>query len=147
MVGKIKEDKNFPALRASIARRDLEESITLTGYLSDDELKQLYECADVFVFPSLYEGFGLPPLEAMASGVPVVCARTSCMPENLGDAALWYEVDNPLEGARQVQRVLSDKELATSLKLQGPVQARRFSWSVTAERTLMGYEEWWRTHQ
>ena len=102
-----------------------------------DELATFYRLASVFVFPSLYEGFGLPPLEAMASSCPVVCSSASSLPEVCGDAALLVNPENFHEIAMAIERVLTDSTLRTSLQEKGLARAHTFSWKHTAELTLM----------
>jgi glycosyltransferase involved in cell wall biosynthesis len=109
--------------------------VRFLGYVPDDTLAILYRLAAVFVFPSLYEGFGLPPLEAMASGTPVVTSNVSSLPEVVGDAAVLvdpYRVDSIVEGVR---RVLLDPQLAAELRKKGVARAREFSWEQSVSRT------------
>ena len=96
--------------------------------------------AQVFVFPSHYEGFGIPVLEAMACGTPVVCANNSSLPEVAGDAALLVESANPAEIAAATARVLEDVELRQELIRRGYLQSRRFTWQAAAQRLLEVYE-------
>lgn len=100
------------------------------------ELSAFYHLAKVFVYPSLYEGFGLPPLEALASGCPVICSNTSSLPEVCGDAALMVDPDNKSELAHTLEELLKDESLSKSLHEKGSVQAKKFSWEATAEKTL-----------
>jgi glycosyltransferase involved in cell wall biosynthesis len=115
--------------------------VRFLGYLSDDSLVVLYRLASAFVFPSLYEGFGLPPLEAMASGTPVVTSNVSSLPEVAGDAAILvdpYDVDSIMDGMR---RVLTDASLAAELGRRGQERAREFSWARSVEKTRQVYQE------
>lgn len=130
-------------LFAAIARPDAPARgrIQLTGYLPDDDLPLLYAGADALVFPSLYEGFGLPALEAMACGTPVLTSNTSSLPEVVGDAALTV---NPLDTgaiARGLERLLADDSLRAALRERGLARARRFTWERTASATLAVLEE------
>lgn len=111
------------------------------NYVSDELLEMFYRQADVFVYPSHYEGFGLPVLEAMAFGVPVVSASTSSIPEVAGDAALLVNPDDFMELAEAILRVISDRPLRQSLIERGKQQAKLFSWEKTAERTLDIYKK------
>jgi glycosyltransferase involved in cell wall biosynthesis len=118
-----------------VHKHKLHKHVRFLGYLTDDTLAVLYRLAALFVFPSLYEGFGLPPLEAMASGTPVVTSNVSSLPEVTGDAAILvnpYDVDSIVDGMR---RVLSDPALAAELGRRGRARAREFSWARSVERT------------
>lgn len=108
--------------------------IVFTGYCSEGEKVSLYKNAALFVFPSLYEGFGMPPLEAMAFGCPVVCANAASLPEVVGDAACLVDpldIDSIAEGIR---KVLTDEEYAVELRRRGYRQKERFTWNDSAER-------------
>jgi glycosyltransferase involved in cell wall biosynthesis len=129
------------SLRA-YARRLLGEAVVFTGALPNCDLKALYCTAELFVFPSLYEGFGLAPLEAMACGLPVVAARSGALPEVLGDAAVWVEnALDPHELSTTINRVLGASTLRTSLRERSLIQAARFSPQATASQILAVYEE------
>ena len=113
------------------------------GYVPTADLPALYSLADVFVFPSKYEGFGLPILEAMACGTPVIAANTSSLPEVVGDAGLLVSPDDPQELAAAIQRVLTEPGLATTLRERGLARARQFTWERTARETMTVYQEVW----
>jgi glycosyltransferase involved in cell wall biosynthesis len=113
--------------------------IVLTGAISRADLDALYRGADVFVYPSLYEGFGLPVLEAMARGVPTVVSDSSSLPEVSGEAALGVDPRSVRDIARAIESVLSDGNLADRLAARGRVRAERFSWEETARQTLGVY--------
>lgn len=102
------------------------------GYVSDGELRALYENASVFVYPSFYEGFGIPPVEAMGCNCPVVVARTSALPEACGDAALYCDPSSPEDIARNIASVLDNPQLADELRLRGKRQAAKFTMRKTA---------------
>jgi glycosyltransferase involved in cell wall biosynthesis len=130
----------LPALRLAVHRLKLHRHVRFLGYLPDETLAVLYRLAAVFVFPSLYEGFGLPPLEAMASGTPVVTSNTSSLPEVAGDAAVLvdpYDVGSIVDG---IERVLTDQTLADELRRKGPLRAREFSWERSVRKTKELYE-------
>jgi glycosyltransferase involved in cell wall biosynthesis len=110
--------------------------VRLLDYVPDDDLPGLYSGARVFVFPSLYEGFGFPVLEAMACGTPVVCANTSSLPEVAGEAALLVDPEDTPGLAAAIGRVLQDAALRKSLAAQGLEQVRKFSWERAAQETL-----------
>ena len=140
------EISKLPALRRAVHSHKLHKHVRFLGYLSDDILAILYRLASVFVFPSLYEGFGLPPLEAMASGTPVVTSNVSSLPEVTGGAAILvdpYEVDSIREG---IQRVLTDPVLCEELRAKGIARSREFSWEASVARTREIYEEVARGH-
>jgi glycosyltransferase involved in cell wall biosynthesis len=122
-----------------IRRAGLEEKVRATGYVPEAELRRLYRLAIVFVFPSLAEGFGLPILEAMASGLPVAASRTSAMPEVGGEAAVYFDPSRPEDMASAVIRLLEDQDLRRRLAEKGKARARMFSWTATARRTLDFY--------
>jgi glycosyltransferase involved in cell wall biosynthesis len=135
------EISKLPALRRAVHRHKLHKHVRFLGYLPDQTLAILYRLASAFVFPSLYEGFGLPPLEAMASGTPVVTSNVSSLPEVAGDAAVLvdpYDVDSIADGLR---RVLGDPALAATLRQKGLARAREFSWERSVEKTRQVYEQ------
>jgi glycosyltransferase involved in cell wall biosynthesis len=119
----------------------LESRVKLLGYVTDDRLRLLYQAASLFLFPSLEEGFGLPVLEAMAHGVPVVASATSSLPEVGGDAALYVDPRNPKDMAEKIRRSVEDVDLRTGLTERGLARARQFTWRRTAEQTLQVYDE------
>lgn len=119
----------------------LEKDVIFTGYVSDEDLPYLYNGASVFAFPSFYEGFGLPPLEAMACGCPVVTSNTSSLPEVVGDAGLMVDPDRPEELAEAMGRILEDSGLRSELRERGLRRAAEFSWRRCAEETLAVYRE------
>ena len=119
----------------------LRDKVTFVGYLDEDELPFWYAAATVFVFPSIYEGFGMPPLEAMACGTPVVTSNTSSLPEVVGDAGLMVDPHSADALADALTRVLNDRELHADLAERGLRRATTFTWRTTAERTLRAYQE------
>lgn len=118
----------------------LEDKITITGYVPDEDLPALINCAEVFAFPSVFEGFGLPPLEAMACGTPVICSNASSLPEVVGEAGLLLEPTNVRAWAEALRRVLSDDTLRADLRQRGLARAAQFTWEQTARRTLEIYQ-------
>ncbi|MBN1593226.1 MAG: glycosyltransferase [Candidatus Coatesbacteria bacterium] len=129
----------------TIRELGLEDSIIFTSYVKDEDLPRLYSGADLFVFPSLYEGFGLPALEAMACGAPVITSSSSSLPEIVGDAAIMinpYSID---ELAEAMFGVLTDKKLRDRMRRDGLARASLFSWEKTASHTLSIYEELYAT--
>jgi glycosyltransferase involved in cell wall biosynthesis len=121
--------------------QSLGEKVRITGYLPREDLIPLYAGAHLFVYPSLYEGFGMPLLEAMASGVPIVAARTSSIPEVIGDAGLLMDPSNRTEMEEAVMKGLLDSSLRDSLKEKGIQRAKKFTWERAAMETLKVYQE------
>jgi glycosyltransferase involved in cell wall biosynthesis len=135
------EISKYAALRRAVHRYKLHKHVRFLGFVSDQTLAALYRLAAVFVFPSLYEGFGLPPLEAMASGTPVVTSNVSSLPEVVGDAALLIDPYDPDAIADGIRRVLSDPALRDDLRARGLARAREFSWARSADRVRAIYAE------
>lgn len=125
----------FSAVRGS----GLAGEVEFTGYISYEAMVSVYQCAAVFVYPSLYEGFGLPVLEAMACGCPVVCSNTTSVPEVAGDAAILVNPESVDEIAEGIRRVLAEPGLARELRERGIQQAAKFTWQSCAETTLAAY--------
>jgi len=125
----------------SVNEYGLAGEVVFTGYVPEGDLPLLYNGAGVFVYPSLYEGFGLPPLEAMACGTPVVTSNVSSLPEVVGDAGLLVEPRDSLALADAIHRVLNNPELAAELSAKGVGRARLFTWEEAARKTLTVYEE------
>ncbi len=118
----------------------LQDMVTLTGFVPDEHLPALLNAAEVFAFPSHFEGFGLPPLEAMASGVPVVCSNASSLPEVIGEAGLLVPPDDAQAWAEALHRLLADPALRLELRGRGLAQARLFTWEAAAQQTLAVYQ-------
>jgi glycosyltransferase involved in cell wall biosynthesis len=123
------------------AELGLEEQLVFTGYVADEELPVLYSLAEAFVYPSLYEGFGLPVLEAMACGAPVICSATSSLPEVAGDAAILVNPQDEHDVATALQRLAGDQALRGELRAKGLARVAAFSWEKTARETLLLYRE------
>jgi glycosyltransferase involved in cell wall biosynthesis len=119
-----------------IARLELEDQIIFTGFFPGEDLKHLYHCAELFLFPSFYEGFGLPILEAFACGIPVVTSTAGALPEVAGDAALLADPDDPDEIASAVNKLLSDNHIIEEKRQKGFEQVEKFSWEESARLTL-----------
>jgi glycosyltransferase involved in cell wall biosynthesis len=135
------EIARHPALRHAVIQSRVEDSVRFLGFVPIETLRAFYQAASAFVFPSLYEGFGLPPLEAMACGTPVVCSHVSSLPEVVGDAALIVNPENVFDIARGMREVLLNDALRSGLIERGLEQARRFSWERSAAQVLQNYEE------
>ena len=114
------EISKYTALRRAVHQHQLHKYVRFLGYLPEETLAVMYRLAGVFVFPSLYEGFGLPPLEAMASGTPVVTSNVSSLPEVAGDAAVLVDPYDPQAIADGIHRVLTDEALRARPAAQGP---------------------------
>jgi glycosyltransferase involved in cell wall biosynthesis len=126
----------FEVINNSPAR----DRIVLTDYLHDEELRALYASCRAFIYPSIYEGFGLPPLEAMACGAPVIASRISALSETTGGAALLFDPANTEELAQNVLRLLGDENSRHELSTAGRRRAAEFSWEHTARLTWNVYE-------
>lgn len=124
----------------SLRELDLESDVIRLGYVADADLPALYGGAEAFAFPSRYEGFGFPVLEAMACGTPVVCSSASSLPEVAGDAALLHDPNDAAALADALARLVSDRELRAELRARGLTQAARFTWSRAARETRAVYE-------
>lgn len=132
-------DERYPEVRDYVRDHGLDGHVRFTGYLDERDLVAAYQEADVLVHPSLYEGFGFPPLEAMACGTPVVSSNRTSLPEVLGDAALFVDPESIEELSRAIARVLDDAPLRASLRQRGLEQAKRYTWQRAATETLDVY--------
>ena len=135
------ELSKHPDLRRTVVRSRMQNDVRFMGFVPIEVLRIFYDAAKIFVFPSLYEGFGLPPLEAMAHGTPVVTSNTSSLPEVVGNAAVLVNPENVFEIMRALHRVLLDQALRDKLKERGYEQAKRFSWDASARQILRVYHE------
>lgn len=117
------------------------EKVIFTGYVAEEDKPALYSCAEVFVFPSLYEGFGIPPLEAMACGTPVICSNTSSLPEVTGDAGVLIDPSNEEELAYEIERLMDDRSERETLSHKGIIQAGKFRWKDSAQTILDIYQD------
>ena len=132
---------SHPRLRRTVVRSGVQNDVRFLGFVPIEVLRIFHDVAKIFVFPSLYEGFGLPPLEAMAHGTPVVTSNTSSLPEVAGNAALLVNPENVFEIRRALQRALLDPALRERMKQRGYEQAQRFSWTTSVTRILEIYRE------
>jgi glycosyltransferase involved in cell wall biosynthesis len=130
-----------PAVRQTVIKSRVEHVVRFLGFVPFETLRCFYESAAAFVFPSRYEGFGLPPLEAMACGAPVVTSNVSSLPEVVGDAAILVNPENVFDIARGIRDILLDDHLRAELVQRGRIQASRFSWERTARQVLEIYRE------
>ena len=119
----------------------IHDSVVFIGLVSDKQLETLYQNASLYVFPSLYEGFGLPALEAMAFGLPIVSSKAASLPEILGRAAFYFDPDDIDGMAQAIKRGLRDKDLREKLREAGFEQIKKYSWSKMAQETLEIYQK------
>ncbi|HLI85892.1 MAG TPA: glycosyltransferase family 1 protein [Bryobacteraceae bacterium] len=131
----------YPSVRQAVIKSRAEAVVRFLGFVPFDTLRCFYEAAAAFVFVSRYEGFGLPPLEAMACGTPVVASNVSSLPEVVGEAAVLVNPENVFEIARGIREILLDDELRDRLIRCGRERVRRFSWERTAQEVLEIYRE------
>jgi len=134
------QDANYLRLAALVQKRDLKD-VHFTGFVSDGQLRWLYEQCAAYVFPSLSEGFGLPGLEAMLHGAPVVSSNATCLPEVYGPAAHYFDPLDVTAMADAINEVLTDKDLRNALIKKGAAQVKKYSWQRTAEQTLAVYQQ------
>jgi glycosyltransferase involved in cell wall biosynthesis len=133
------EINRYGSLRRSVEAAGVRQDVRFFGFVPSRTLSALYRLASVFAFPSLYEGFGLPPLEAMACGTPVVTSRISSLPEVVGDAALLVDPYSTEDIAHGLERVLGDEGLRGELSARGRARVKQFSWERSAEAIHNGY--------
>jgi glycosyltransferase involved in cell wall biosynthesis len=135
------EISKYASLRRAVHRHKLHKHVRFLGFVPDKTLASLYRLASVFVFPSLYEGFGLPPLEAMAAGTPVITSNVSSLPEVVGDAAILIDPYEPDEIAAAMRRVLTEPGLREDLRARGLARVKEFSWDRSVRRVREIYGE------
>lgn len=133
-------DTRFPdSVSSRIQAHGIENRVIRTGLIREDDLPAVYSLADVFVFPSLIEGFGLPPLEAMACGTPVLASTAEAVSEAVGDAALAFDARNPEQLSATLSKVLADTALRSTLSRRGLERVQTFTWEHVARETLKAY--------
>jgi len=130
-----------PDLRRTVIRSGVQNDVRFLGFVPIEVLRIFYDAAKIFVFPSLYEGFGLPPLEAMAHGTPVVTSNVSSLPEVVGNAAVLVNPENVFEIMRALHRVLLDDSLREKMKERGYQQVTKFSWEQSVRRIVETYQD------
>jgi glycosyltransferase involved in cell wall biosynthesis len=130
-----------PDLRRTVVRSGVQNDVRFLGFIPIEVLRIFYDSAKIFVFPSLYEGFGLPPLEAMAHGTPVVTSNATSLPEVVGNAAVLVNPENVFEIMRALHRVLMDQSLRDRMKERGYKQVTKFSWENSVQRVLDVYRQ------
>src|SRR5579863_8247107 len=130
-----------PDLRRTVVRSGVQNDVRFLGFIPIEVLRTFYDEAKIFVFPSLYEGFGLPPLEAMAHGTPVVTSNVSSLPEVVGNAAVMVNPENVFEIMRALHRVLLDQQVRDKFKQRAYEQVKKFSWDASARQIIAVYED------
>ncbi len=135
-----KPDPHYPEVPETIARHKLQSVVDLAGLVSEDALMRLYQQAELFVFPTFYEGFGLPPLEAMALGTPVAASRIASVPEVCGEAAAYFNPDSNGDMAETMHQVLINPSLQKKLLEAGKEQIKKFSWDTCEKETWKIYK-------
>ena len=141
LVGKLSNQFEYPKLQRYISNLKIRNLILEPGYIAEEDLPLVYAGAQAFLFPSLYEGFGLPVLQAMAAGTPVITTKLSSIPEIAGDAVIYVEPDKPELIASRVEQVLTNSTIRESLTNKGKIQAKKFSWDNTITNLFSFYEE------
>lgn len=137
LAGKL--DKNYRHIERKVTNRRMADSVVFTDFVAEGELKWLYQNTAAYIFPSLSEGFGLPGLEAMVHGAPVVSSNATCLPEVYGDAAHYFNPISVNDMAIKISEVISSAGLRSQLIRKGRLQAAKFSWGKMAARTLAIY--------
>ena len=136
---------NYIGVREKLLKQiealNLQKDVIFTGYVSESELAEIYNAVDLFVFPSLYEGFGIPPLEAMACGTPVITSNTSSLPEVVGDASIVVDPYDINKFAEEMYEVLTNDDLKKEMIGKGLKRSKMFSWDNSAKKTLKVYKE------
>jgi glycosyltransferase involved in cell wall biosynthesis len=133
------QDYFYKKLKQEVKKLGLQKKVSFTGYLDDQTLNQVYQNALCYVFPSYYEGFGLPGLEAMAQGVPVIASQAGSLPEILGQAALYFDPHDVEDMARVINKVINDEALRKDMIKKGFEQIKKFNWEKCAKETLEIY--------
>jgi glycosyltransferase involved in cell wall biosynthesis len=141
VIGGRKDPRFYPSVKHKVDELSLHDRVVIPGYIPENDLPHLYSEATAFILPSLYEGFGLPPLEAMACGCPVIVSNVTSLPEVCGDAAFYIDPKNVQSIADGISRVLTDEKLRKSLSKKGFARARLFSWERSAREHIKVFEE------
>jgi glycosyltransferase involved in cell wall biosynthesis len=136
-----KMDANYHSLEAYVTEKRMADSVVFPGFVTEGELKWLYQNTAAYIFPSLSEGFGLPGLEAMIHGAPVISSNATCLPEIYADGAVYFDPANTFDMASKISNVLSSAGMRGDLIRKGLARANKFSWQRMAKKTLEIYEK------
>jgi glycosyltransferase involved in cell wall biosynthesis len=136
-----KKGWNYENIYKIIYENNIENEVVFTGYVDENEKPAIYQMAKLFVFPSIYEGFGIPVLEAMASGIPVIVSNTSSLPEVVGDAGILIDSQKTEDIEMSIYRILTDKKLSTELIEKGLRQSKKFTWENSANKLYDIYDK------
>jgi len=136
-----RKDRSFPSVYQEVKNKELLDDVVFLDYVSNDELFLLFKNADIFIFPSLCEGFGLPPLEAMSLGIPTIVSNISSLPEVVGNGAILVDPFNSQDLAQAILKITKDKDFRHALVKKGIERSKVFSWETTARKTLDIYNE------
>ncbi len=137
-----KENPLYPEFWEYCKKHNLQEKVLTVGLVDENDLLALYQEATAYIFPSFYEGFGIPPLEAMALNTPVIASNASCIPEICGDAALYFTPSDSDELAKQMKKLTSDTLLQNTLIEKGRKQIQKYSWKSSAKKILKIFEKY-----
>jgi glycosyltransferase involved in cell wall biosynthesis len=127
-------------IEQAIERLKLGGRVKITGYVADDELIAIYNNAHIFAFPSLFEGFGIPPIEAMKCEIPVICSNAACLPEVVGDAAIFIDPRSTMDLSQAILKLSGNNACRQDLIKKGIRRAAQFTWAATAEKTMSVYK-------
>lgn len=144
LVGDYKDDPFFsayPSLKRQVGELGLEDKVIFTGFIPDEDLVHLYNTAQLLVFPSLEEGFGLPAIEAMSCGTPVLASNCGSLPEVLGEAGSFFNPRDPADMANVITHFLDDDEMRKTMRENGLKRAQKFTWNTGARETLAIFDE------
>lgn len=136
-----RKDDFHAALEEEVKKSGLEGRVIFTDFVSDSQLAGLYKATSAYVFPSLSEGFGLPALEAMSYGTPVISSNATCLPEILGDSAIYFDPKNAHNIAKVISQVMADKKLQEKMTKKGYMRVKKYNWKHTAKITIGVYEK------